>query len=80
MNVMGNFARSIGVPSLAGPFILAAAAYILAGVTLFIMLRPDPLVIARTIEMAGQKPDDRGQVTADEHTENKKVLLRARLL
>lgn len=75
VNVMGNFARSIGVPSLAGPFILAAAAYMLAGVTLFIMLRPDPLVIARTIEMAGQTPDDRGQVTADEHTENKKGII-----
>lgn len=43
VNVMGNFALSIGVPSLAGPFILAA------GVVLFIMLRPDQLVIARTI-------------------------------
>ncbi len=75
VNVMGNFARSIGVPSLAGPFILAAAAYMLAGVTLFIMLRPDPLVIARTIEIAGQTPDDRGQVTADEHTENKKGII-----
>ncbi|KAF6533292.1 MFS transporter [Bacillus sp. EKM208B] len=75
VNVMGNFARSIGVPSLAGPFILAAAAYMLAGVTLFIMLRPDPLVIARTIEMAGQTPDDRGQVPADEHTENKKGII-----
>ncbi|KSV97604.1 MFS transporter [Bacillus velezensis] len=75
VNVMGNFARSIGVPSLAGPFILAAVAYMLAGVTLFIMLRPDPLVIARTIEMAGQTPDDRGQVTADEHTENKKGII-----
>nr|MDH3097800.1 MFS transporter [Bacillus velezensis]WGE01619.1 MFS transporter [Bacillus velezensis] len=75
VNVMGNFARSIGVPSLAGPFILAAARYMLAGVTLFIMLRPDPLVIARTIEMAGQTPDDRGQVTADEHTENKKGII-----
>ncbi|MDF2566508.1 MAG: transporter, partial [Massilibacillus sp.] len=30
VNVMGDFALSIGVPSLAGPFILGAAAYILA--------------------------------------------------
>src|SRR5690606_21216390 len=50
VNVMGNVAVSIGVPSLAGPFILSAAAYILAGLVLFIMLRPDPLLIAKTIE------------------------------
>src|SRR3954454_23259971 len=62
VNVMGNFALSIGVPSLAGPFFLGAAAYILAGVVLFIMLRPDPLVIARTIEAANQEASDKGQL------------------
>ena len=41
VNVMGKFAVFIGVPSLVGPFILAAAAFILAGLVLFIMLRPD---------------------------------------
>ncbi|PLR90579.1 MFS transporter [Bacillus halotolerans] len=49
VNVMGKCATSIGVPSLAGPFILAAVAYILAGIVLFIMLRPDPLDIAKRI-------------------------------
>lgn len=72
VNVMGDFALSIGVPSLAGPFILAAAAYMLAGVVLFIMLRPDPLVIARTIEAANEEPGDKGHLAATEHTENKK--------
>jgi len=71
VNVMGNFALSIGVPSLAGPFILAAAAYILAGVILFIMLRPDPLVIARTLEVSNQKVRDKGHLATIEHTENK---------
>ncbi|MBJ3804844.1 MULTISPECIES: MFS transporter [Bacillus] len=75
VNVMGDFALSIGVPSLAGPFILAAAAYILAGVVLFIMLRPDPLVIARTIEAANEEPDDKGYLAAAEHTENKKGII-----
>ncbi|MED3514047.1 MFS transporter [Bacillus subtilis] len=75
VNVMGDFALSIGVPSLAGPFILAAAAYILAGVVLFIMLRPDPIVIARTIEAANEEPGDKGHLAATEHTENKKGII-----
>lgn len=75
VNVMGNFALSISVPSLAGPFILAAAAYILAGVVLFIMLRPDPLVIARTIEATNQEVSDKGQLATTEHTENKRGII-----
>ncbi|MED1808180.1 MFS transporter [Bacillus subtilis] len=75
VNVMGDFALSIGVPSLAGPFILAVAAYMLAGVVLFIMLRPDPLVIARTIEAANEEPGDKGHLAAAEHTENKKGII-----
>ncbi|MBM7581045.1 MFS transporter [Jeotgalibacillus terrae] len=49
VGVMGRFAESIGIPALGGPFILAAAAYIAAGLILFIMLKPDPLLIARTL-------------------------------
>ncbi|WP_142244733.1 MFS transporter [Peribacillus simplex] len=75
VNVMGNFAISIGVPSLAGPFILAAAAYILAGVVLFIMLRPDPLVIARMIEATNQESSVKGHLATTEQTENKKGIM-----
>lgn len=50
VEIMGKFAVSIGVPSLAGPFILSATAFILAGLVLFIMLRPDPLEIGKMIE------------------------------
>lgn len=50
VDVMGKFALSIGIPSLAGPFILSAIAFILAGLVLFIMLRPDPLLLAKSIE------------------------------
>jgi len=75
VNVMGDFAASIGVPSLAGPFILAAVAYILAGVVLFVMLRPDPLVIARSIEAANQKSKDKGELAATENTENKRGII-----
>ena len=47
---MGRFALLIGVPPLAGPFILSSIAFILAGLVLFIMLRPDPLKIITMIE------------------------------
>ncbi|HSO58771.1 MAG TPA: MFS transporter, partial [Paenisporosarcina sp.] len=49
VEVMGKFAVSIGVPSLAGPFILAAVAYIIAGLVLLVLLRPDPLAVANAI-------------------------------
>ncbi|WHY80138.1 MFS transporter [Neobacillus sp. WH10] len=50
VDVMGGFAVSIGVPALAGPFILAAVAFILAGLVLLVFLRPDPLLVANVIE------------------------------
>lgn len=49
VDVMGGLAQSLGIPPLAGPFILAAAAYILAGSVLFILLRPDPFIVAKAI-------------------------------
>lgn len=52
---MGKFALSIGVPALSGPFILAAAAYIIAGLVLLILLRPDPFLVARALAEAEQK-------------------------
>lgn len=52
VEAMGEFALSIGVPALSGPFILAAAAYIVAGLVLLIFLRPDPFVVARAIAVA----------------------------
>lgn len=65
VNVTGDFALSIGVPSLGGPFILAAAAYILAGIVLLIFLRPDPLLIAnalanRSVEPANKPSEQQG--------------------
>ncbi|MFD1957275.1 MFS transporter [Paenibacillus thailandensis] len=45
----GRLAESIGVPALAGPFLLGAAAFLLAGLTLFVFLRPDPYMTAKAI-------------------------------
>lgn len=49
VDAMGRFATAIGVPALAGPFILAAIAYMLAGLVILVLLRPDPLVVAKAI-------------------------------
>ena len=62
VEIMGEVALSIGVPSLAGPFILSATAFILAGLVLFIMLRPDPLEIAKMIE-ADRRENEYGNKT-----------------
>ena len=49
VNAMGGVATSVGIPTLAGPFLLAAGAYLLAGGVLFVLLRPDPLMVAKAI-------------------------------
>ncbi|CAK6478257.1 MFS transporter [Peribacillus castrilensis] len=75
VNVMGDFALSIGVPSLAGPFILSAAAFILAGLVLFVLLRPDPLVIARAIEATKQESNRLGYSADTEQMVNKRGII-----
>jgi MFS family permease len=46
---MGSLAKALGIPALAGPFLLATVAYALAGIVVGIRLRPDPLLTARAI-------------------------------
>lgn len=45
-----RLATALGVPALAGPFLLAGAAYSAAGLALFLLLRPDPLFLARELD------------------------------
>ena len=59
VEVMGRMASSIGIPSLAGPFILAATVYGLAGLTIFIFMRPDPLVVSQLIAKQKAEEDSR---------------------
>ncbi|MDQ1531822.1 MAG: hypothetical protein QOE37_1927 [Microbacteriaceae bacterium] len=49
----GTLAGEFGVPALAGPFLLASAAYLAAGLILLVLLRPDPLIVARAMDTAG---------------------------
>ena len=46
---MGSIAAALGIPELAGPFLLATVAYALAGIVVSTALRPDPLLTARAI-------------------------------
>ncbi len=73
VEVMGKVALSIGIPALAGPFILSAVAFIAAGLVLFIMLRPDPLEIAKAIE-AHQHKNKANKTPAMQTLGNKKGL------
>lgn len=47
---MGKVAEFFYIPPLAGPFILAAFAYSLAGLTLFVYMRPDPFLVAKELD------------------------------
>lgn len=47
---LGGLATSLGLPALAGPFLLGAVAYSGAGVVLWALLRPDPLLLARELD------------------------------
>ncbi|MGC0272794.1 MFS transporter [Pseudactinotalea sp. Z1739] len=44
---LGVLATTLGIPPLAGPFLLAGVAYLAAGATLMVFLRPDPYLLAR---------------------------------
>src|SRR3546814_3106585 len=49
---LGHLATDLGLPALAGPFLLAAAAYLSAGLVLLVFLRPDPYLLARRLDEA----------------------------
>ncbi|MGC0252553.1 MFS transporter [Pseudactinotalea sp. Z1748] len=44
---LGVLATTLAIPPLAGPFLLAGVAYLAAGATLMVFLRPDPYLLAR---------------------------------
>jgi predicted MFS family arabinose efflux permease len=52
VDAAGRLAERFDVPALAGPFMIAAAAYGVAGLVLFVFLRPDPLLVARAASQA----------------------------
>jgi MFS family permease len=61
VTVMGEFARTWAIPPLAGPFILAGAAYAAAALVLWVLLHPDPLLLARDV---AARPDATPEASA----------------
>lgn len=53
-------ARVLGVPDLAGPYLLSATGFGIAALLLTVGLRPDPLLLARRIERAATSLDAGG--------------------
>lgn len=54
---LGTLAEAVRLPHLTGMFLLAVVAYAVAGVTFLVLLRPDPLLLARRLdETAGEQP------------------------
>ncbi|GAA2844141.1 putative MFS family arabinose efflux permease [Leucobacter komagatae] len=57
---LGGLAEGLGLPSLSGPFLLAAVAYLAASAALLALLRPDPYLLARGIEAVRQREQGAG--------------------
>ncbi|MFB9277633.1 MFS transporter [Cohnella cellulosilytica] len=71
----GQFAASIGAPRLSGPFMLAAAAYLIAGLVLLIFLRPDPFLVAKAVadkQRLESLPENAEKSRTQENALNKK--------
>ena len=60
VSLTGDLASQAGLPRLAGPFILGGMAYASAGLVLWLLLRPDPLLLARTLAAAAPEGGDSG--------------------
>jgi MFS family permease len=84
----GRVAEAIGITRLAGPFMLAALAYFAAGLVLALWLRPDPLLVARTLapaedtgnEEASSRKDDAGDATSPDARRFHLILVGATLM
>jgi MFS family permease len=57
----GSVAAALGLPELTGLFLFAAAAFALAALVLFALLRPDPLQVAAALESAARDGDPRDE-------------------
>ncbi|MFJ8575916.1 MFS transporter [[Kitasatospora] papulosa] len=56
----GHLATALALPPLSGLFLISSAAFALAALTLLIWLRPDPLLLARTLPAEPEAPERTG--------------------
>ncbi|WP_432163124.1 MFS transporter [Streptomyces tendae] len=62
----GTLAEHLGIPHLAGLFVISGAAYALAALVLALWLRPDPLLLARAVAQAKQADAATDPATAND--------------
>ncbi|MFF3245617.1 MFS transporter [Streptomyces sp. NPDC002870] len=55
----GRSVSGLGIPAAAGPFFWAAGVFLVSGVMVFVLLRPDPLLTARALSPADRSPEGR---------------------
>ncbi|MEU8137582.1 MFS transporter [Streptodolium elevatio] len=48
--------RFLGLPELAGPYVFSALSFAAGGVMMWVLLRPDPLLVARRLAVADESP------------------------
>ncbi|MFJ2102004.1 MFS transporter [Streptomyces anulatus] len=70
---VGEVAHSWGVPRLAGPFLLAAAAFTATAVVLACLPRPDPLRLAQALTARAAGAPDEGADSGEEEKKKKNV-------
>ena len=80
VEVMGGVATIIGVPALAGPFILSAIAFLVAGLVLFIFLRPAPFLIAKALHANQQQQTDGITVLTENKMHKKGIIVGAAIM
>lgn len=51
----GRLVDRVGLPTLIGPFLFSITVFLLAGLVMLVLLRPDPLVVARTADDEPQR-------------------------
>lgn len=84
VTLTGQLAASWGAPRLSGPFMLAAAAYLIAGLVLFIFLRPDPFIVAKAVaekQRLESAPDSAERsLTRESVTDKKGIIIGATVM
>lgn len=77
IGLTGSIAESLGIRGLAGPFMLAVLAYGTAAAVVFTFMRPDPLLMARTLASRASKKAEDQEQTANAIDSQRKVRLAA---
>ncbi|CAN5297747.1 MFS transporter [soil metagenome] len=81
VGMTGDLATSWGIPALAGPFALAAVAYAVAGLMIFLFLRPDPYLVATFVSRSEVLPEPAAELSSKAvHSINRGVMLGAAVM